>query len=452
MISQQDRRSMRYEKLYPIVAVCAVWLLCIACVFQTPRELLRGLFVIMTSESVLITDYFAVAGAGAALANCALVVLVSVGVLYVSGEKPNGYTVVTLGLMAGFSLFGKNLLNLWPILLGTWCYARFRREPFGKYVSVGLLATALSPLVSFMAFGSHSGNHALEMALGVLLGLLIGFVMPPLAAYTFQIQNGMNLYNIGFACGLLGMMLVPVLTALGYEPNTAMLWTTGNNLPFGLTLAAACVGCVLTGLFWRKDRALGGYQYLLHTTGRAPSDYLRAFGTGAVLINMGVNGLIATGYILLIGGDLNGPTVGGIVAVMAFSAYGKHAGNIIPVMAGVWIGSMVNAVPVNDPALQLAALFGTTLAPVSGVFGWPYGILAGLLHSSVVLRAGIPLSGMNLYNNGFSGGLIAMVLFPVVTAIARHRKPEFQDQDYYDMFQQDYPIDPGEWKEPEKEK
>ncbi|MBQ2383346.1 MAG: DUF1576 domain-containing protein, partial [Oscillospiraceae bacterium] len=67
------------------------------------------------------------------------------------------------------------------------------------------------------------------------------------------------------------------------------------------------------------------------------------FGAGPILLNMGVNGLIATGYILLIGGDLNGPTVGAIFTILGFSAYGKHAFNIVPVMAGVLLGSVITA-------------------------------------------------------------------------------------------------------------
>ena len=34
--------------------------------------------------------------------------------------------------------------------------------------------------------------------------------MPALSAYTYKIQNGMNLYNMGFACGLTAMILVPL--------------------------------------------------------------------------------------------------------------------------------------------------------------------------------------------------------------------------------------------------
>ena len=50
----------------------------------------------------------------------------------------------------------------------------------------------------------------------------------------------------------------------------------------------------------------------------------------------------------------------------------------------------------------------------------------------------------NLYNNGFSGGLVAIVLYPTIMAIARHRKPMLQDEDYFDHLEHDEPITPPE--------
>ena len=127
---------------------------------------------------------------------------------------------------------------------------------------------------------------------------------------------------------------------------------------------------------------------------------------------------------------------------MGFSAFGKHAFNILPVMAGVALGGVVMHWSLSDPAVQLACLFCTTLAPVSGYFGWPFGVLAGFLHSSVVLYTGSPVAGLNLYNNGFSGGLVATVLYPTIMAIARHRKPVLQDEDYFENLEEDAPIVP----------
>ena len=332
--------------------------------------------------------------------------------------------------MSGFALFGKNIFNIWPIILGTFLYSRIQKEPFSKYVTTALLATALSPLVSFMAFGSR---HAHPLG-GILIGVLIGLILPPLSAYTYKVQNGMNLYNMGFACGMLAMMIVPMLAAVGDSPETVSYWAEGYNLEFGIVLAIYCMAFIICGLFFSGSpiwAVWAGYRRILTTSGRAPSDYLRASGHGPVLVNMGVNGLVAMAYILLVGGDLNGPTLGGIFTIIGFSAFGKHLCNILPIMGGVLLGGIFMHYNVDSPSLQLAALFGTTLAPFAGVFGPVTGLVAGFLHSALVLQTGSALAGVNLYNNGFSGGLIAIVLFPVVTAIFRHRNPELVPMDFF---------------------
>ncbi len=419
-------------------AALAVFGLC-----QAPfAEILSGLHTIVTVEDVLITDYIAVAGAGAAFVNAGLVTLVSVLILRAADDPANGATLVTIGLMSGFSLFGKNIVNMWPCLLGTMLYALVKKEGFTKHVNLALRGTALAPMVSFMTV-------RFSPWLGIAMGLVVGFLLPPVAEHAHRVQNGMNLYSVGFSCGLLAMMMVPAFKAFGLEPTSAHYWSSGDDLRLGIALVVLCAISIAGGLARGPKPVLTKYRALLRTSGRVPSDYVRTFTPGPVLVNMGVNGLIATGYILLTGGDLNGATIGAIFTIIGFSGYGKHAFNIVPVMAGVLLGSLFNHVDPNSSALQLAGLFGTTLAPFAGVFGWPFGVLAGLIHSSVVLQAGLPLEGMNLYNNGFSGGLVAIVLYPVLTSLVKRRRPVLMEEDLFAMFASDDPQPPEELPGPD---
>ena len=435
----------RYDKIFPGTICFSLGLMLLGVLMDDASQIPAGLFRIVTMQDLLITDYVYIAGPGAALVNAGLVTIISICIIRFSGDPYNGFTIVEMGLMAGFSLFGKNVLNIWPIILGTWLYARYQREPFSKYASVALLATSLAPLVSYMALGSI---HA-SIPLGILTGIIIGFILPSLSAYTYKIQNGMNLYNMGFACGLFAMMVVPILTAFGDKPDSVLYWAEGYNKTFIVILGIMCVSAILLGLFATSVppwAVWAGYRRLLSTTGRAPSDYLRMFGAGPDMLNIGFNGILGILYVLIIGGDLNGPTVGGIFTIMGFSAFGKHPFNITPVMIGVALGAYGMHYTPDYPALQLAGLFGTTLAPIAGHFGWPFGILAGFIHSALVLQTGSPVAGLNLYNNGFSGGLIAIVLYPTITAIWKHRRPTLRDEDYYDLFEESAPIDTSFWR------
>ena len=168
----------RYEQIFSSTIVFSIALIILGFIMDTPANILSGLYRIVTMQDLLITDYVYIAGAGAALVNAGIVTMISVCIIKFSGDPFNGFTIVETGLMAGFSLFGKNCLNIWPIILGTWLYAKYQREPFSKYASVALLATALSPMVSYMALGSI---HA-SLPLGLLTGILIGFILPSLSA------------------------------------------------------------------------------------------------------------------------------------------------------------------------------------------------------------------------------------------------------------------------------
>jgi hypothetical protein len=63
----------------------------------------------------------------------------------------------------------------------------------------------------------------------------------------------------------------------------------------------------------------------------------------------------------------------------------------------------------------LAALFATTLAPLSGKFGPVVGVLAGMVHLTLVMRTAPWFAGFNLYNNGFAGGLTATLFVSLIT-------------------------------------
>ena len=51
---------------------------------------------------------------------------------------------------------------------------------------------------------------------------------------------------------------------------------------------------------------------------------------------------------------------------------------------------------------------------------------------------------MNLYNNGFSGGLVAIVLYPILTSLVKRRRPVLLEEDLFAMFEHDAPQAPEE--------
>lgn len=75
---------------------------------------------------------------------------------------------------------------------------------------------------------------------------------------------------------------------------------------------------------------------------------------------------------------------------------------------------------------MISILFGSTLAPISGYFGAIPGLVAGFIHVSMSLNISYLHGGMNLYNNGFSGGFIAAALVPLLLAFDVEKGKKFR--------------------------
>lgn len=387
---------------------------------DTPARIFQGLVAIATARGALISDYVGVGGMGAAFVNAGALTLCAGLIYYRSGAKMTGASVACLFVVLGFALFGKNLLNVWFIVLGVWLYARIRKEPFANHINTAFFGTALAPIFSETVFAMGM-PIVIGLPLGVATSVLAGFFLAPVAVQLFRAHMGFNLYNIGFTAGIVGTLVVALYRSFGFVPEPVMVWTTGNNLLLGGFLSAVFLSMLAVGFY--LERALPSkLRALMRTSGQAPSDFVKSFGLGPALANMGLSGAIGMAYVLGVGGDLNGPVIGALFTIVGFGAFGKHPRNVVPIMVGVFVGSLAKPWEAADPSIQLAALLGTTLAPIAGHFGWHWGVVAGLVHSSAALSVGSVHAGLNLYNNGFAGGIVAAVLVPVIAAVQSARR------------------------------
>ena len=163
---------------------------------------------------------------------------------------------------------------------------------------------------------------------------------------------------------------------------------------------------------------------MLRHSGRAVADFVILDGSAITLVNMAVTGSIGFLYLLLLypmGVRFNGPLVCCVLTMIGFASFGMHPKNVLPVMVGAVLAAvMMPGLSVTAPGVLLATLLCTGLAPIAGQFGWPWGVVAGFIHMAVVQNTSILHGGMNLYNNGFSAGLICVFLVPVIEAL----KPE----------------------------
>jgi len=384
------------------------------------QSLLAGLGAIVSEPDILINDYVVRAGLGTPFVNAGLCSIAAFLVLKLSRVLVSGPALAAIFTIAGFSLFGKNIYNIWPVIVGVWLYARAEGKPFSEYVIIALFGTAIAPLTSEVTF-AFGIPAPLNYLAGIAAGVAAGFVMPSLAKHLLQFHQGYSLYNIGLAAGFIGTVAMSLMRAFRLEASDSGAWSEGNAsvyLPFVLFLLFSLI--ILGFLIGPSTRS--GLRDIWHSSGRLVSDFPRSHGIGPTIVNMGLVGLIGAGYILLVGGDWNGPTMGALLTMCGFGAFGKHPRNILPVMAGVWTMATITAYSPSAEAPLLAALFGTCLAPIAGRYGLVAGFLAGALHLVVVVNVGFLHGGLNLYNNGFSGGLVAGILVPLLEAISERRR------------------------------
>jgi hypothetical protein len=417
MIVQVSDKSILF-----VVAAYAAAFVVFGFLVDGPAAVARGLATILTTRDALLTDYFGIGGIGAACVNAGLLTLGACFVYYKAGAKMTGAAVACLFLVLGFALFGKNLLNVWGIVVGVWLYSRFKGETFATHINTAFFGLALSPIFSEVLFSSTL-PLGVRLPLAVATTLVMGFVLAPAAAQLFRAHMGFSLYNMGFTAGLVGTLVVALYKSYGFVPDPVFVWTTGNNVLLAGFLTVVFSSMIAAG-FWLDRAALSGVKAIVGTPGQSPTDFIALAGLGPTLANMGIAGAIGMAYVLAVGGELNGPVIGAIFTIVGFAAFGKHPRNIVPIMVGVFLGSLAKPWNADDPSILLAALFGTTLAPIAGRFGWHWGIVAGFIHSSAALTVGPVHAGLNLYNNGFAAGIVASVLVPVIIAIQSRTQPD----------------------------
>ena len=127
-------KSLSREMKFFLLALIPIYFISVGLIIQPFDSIVTGIYEIIWEPDFLITDYIAVGGMGAAFVNAGMMALISIYFVYSLGMEMDGHTITSCCLMFGFSLFGKNLMNIWAIFLGVFLYAssplpRTRKTP-----------------------------------------------------------------------------------------------------------------------------------------------------------------------------------------------------------------------------------------------------------------------------------------------------------------------------------
>jgi hypothetical protein len=414
---------MMYLMLIVIISAAAAS----GVIFQGFTSTIRGVLAIWQHPARLINDFTVVGGSGGALVNAAIMAGLTLLIIRLNDVQLSGPTIAAVFTVFGFGLFGKTPLNSIPIIIGTAISARIAGHKFKEYILIALFGTALGPLVSFIVF-EMGFSGPVPVFGGVFAGILAGMLLPSVAIAMLHLHQGYNLYNMGLTCGFVGLFAASMISAAKGNIAITVIWNTEADLLLTLFIPVLSLALILFGFLLKGKGLWEDLLAIQKLPGRLPSDFIDMVSAGGAFLNTGLLGLVAWLYVIVVGGDLNGPVLGGILTVMGFGVFGKHLKNSIPIVIGVVFSCLLFDKSLSAPGPLLAALFATTLAPIAGEFGAFTGIIAGFIHLVMVERTGAWHGGIDLYNNGFAGGLTAALIISVIEWYRNSRPDDFEDK------------------------
>lgn len=382
-------------------------------------NMLSSFIQLNLSPSILLTDYIEAFGASAAMLNAGVVLILNICILMALKMQLSGLLYAAIFTVYGFSFLGMNVVNLLPIYIGGFIYTKFMKIEFKSVILISILAGTLGPIISHVMFG-YTSPSLISVSLGSFIGILLGFFVAPFGRHCLKFHDGFNLYNIGFTAGVLAILFDAIARRLGFEATRVrIIYEQHDTRVIVLTLVGIALFFIVGLLF--EEHPLENLKNILRSPGRAISDFIVIGGFHATHLNMALLGLLSTAVVFMLGGYLNGLTLAGIFTIVGFGAFGKHPKNVVPIMLGSIMSTLATGLPLNASTSILSILFATTLAPIAGVYGFGWGLAAGFLHVFIVNHVGMFYSGLNLYNNGFAGGLGAGFLIIIIGLLTKEK-------------------------------
>ncbi len=458
MSTIQTTEGSRAVKQISLLFSCAFLLAVPLAVLHTGEtEVLKDWLRILTSPCPLITDYFMLGSLPSAFLNAGVCGLVCSAFFHACDHgQLKGSNWAGFFLVVAHCFYGLNFLNMWPPFLGILLYCLCTGQKFSEYLDVAMFSTAFGPFVSELIF-----RHPLQISLhfelcgyifnmtgvvlSLILGVFLGFSIPAILPGSKDLHKGFDLYNAGLAFGFIGLFLYAFLfKTFGYENAYPVLRHNETYLTFGQDYFLFCNCfylvvfsiCLVYG-FLINGKSFEGYGKMLSCPG-LETDFLQSFKSSLSWINIGVYGLCITLYfdaviLLTYGAGWTGPTCGIILAAVTFSASGQHPKNVWPILMGYVVLYLVECLiclclgrpmiwTLSTQSYINGAAFATGLCPFSGFFGPVSGVLVGMINAVLCTATSQIHGGFVLYNGGFTAGLTAIMVTPVLLRYRKGRK------------------------------
>lgn len=408
-------------------------------------QILSNWYLIMISPCPLITDYFALGGLAGTMLNafaCGLSCFLFM--VFLKGPS-RANTLAGYFLVIAHCFYGLNFFNMWPPFLAILLYLKVKKLDYKKNLHICMFATSFGPFVSELMFRYTQGHFVLgkvNLTLsGVLLtiafSLILGFLIPAILPGAHAWHKGYNLFNGGLSVGMLGFFLFNFFyRTMGFHSHGSV---TRDNAVYALfdhsygafanVFFMFVFGVCLAVGWFLNGKSFRGFGHLVKDTGYS-SDFADKYGMPLCLINIACHGSLFLLYLNLIihfteGAGFTGSTVGVVFAALTFTAMGQHPKNVWPLLFGYQLLSITVFVVCIITGREIpwslstqgyinSAAFATGLCPIVGRYGIRAGIAAGFMCASLCTSTSALHGGLILYNGGFTTGITALILLPIL--------------------------------------
>ena len=193
--------------------------------------------------------------------------LLCIWTIYFLDMEMDGHTITSSCLMFGFSLFGKNLLNIWAILFGVYLYSHYHKTHLSRYVYIGFYGTSLSPIITQIMYISHL-PYAIRLITSLAVGLMIASYCrryPPM----FIIPTKVTPSIMWFFRRDHRHVVVSVLKSFGITTESRLIWSEGNNQLLFAILCGLFAAMIIAAFLFGGKEVGESYRKILSCSGIA---------------------------------------------------------------------------------------------------------------------------------------------------------------------------------------
>lgn len=190
----------------------------------------------------------------------------------------------------------------------------------------------------------------------------------------------------------------------------------------------ALIMIILAFIFNTPKEIFVGYKNILLSSSILTTDYIAIGTLGGALVNAASILILNLVILRLLNLRMSGLIYAALYMILGFSFFGKNILNSLPIYIGIYLYAFINKIPVKN--LVISLLFSSGISPLVSylIFGFELayyisiplgigaGIVAGLMVPAISSHTIKFHQGYNLFNVGFSLGIISLAFNGVLRA------------------------------------